>query len=86
MPSSSRLARTILTQMTFGYSRDDAERNFLVTYVEQGILPKNPFQTLDRDGVGRSDEDGDCLMDARHDLNSKWASAVNMAATHSIEW
>ncbi|MBV6395128.1 MAG: Pyruvate, phosphate dikinase [Anaerolineales bacterium] len=41
-----------LTQMTFGYSRDDAERNFLVTYVEQGILPKNPFQTLDREGVG----------------------------------
>jgi pyruvate,orthophosphate dikinase len=42
-----------LTQMTYGYSRDDAERNFLVTYVEQGILAKNPFQTLDRDGVGR---------------------------------
>jgi len=42
-----------LTQMTFGYSRDDAERNFLVTYVEQGILAKNPFQTIDRDGVGR---------------------------------
>ena len=42
-----------LTQMTFGYSRDDAERNFLVTYVEQGILPKNPFQQLDREGVGR---------------------------------
>jgi pyruvate,orthophosphate dikinase len=42
-----------LTQMTFGYSRDDAERNFLVLYVEQGILPKNPFQTLDREGVGR---------------------------------
>jgi pyruvate,orthophosphate dikinase len=42
-----------LTQMTFGYSRDDAERNFLVTYVEQGILPVNPFQTLDRSGVGR---------------------------------
>jgi pyruvate,orthophosphate dikinase len=42
-----------LTQMTFGYSRDDAERNFLVTYVEEGILPVNPFQTLDRDGVGR---------------------------------
>lgn len=41
-----------LTQMTFGYSRDDAERNFLVTYIEQGILPKNPFQTLDQDGVG----------------------------------
>jgi pyruvate,orthophosphate dikinase len=42
-----------LTQMTFGYSRDDAERSFLVKYVELGILPKNPFQTLDRDGVGR---------------------------------
>ena len=42
-----------LTQMTFGYSRDDAERNFLVQYVAEGILPKNPFQTLDRDGVGR---------------------------------
>jgi pyruvate,orthophosphate dikinase len=42
-----------LTQMTFGYSRDDAERNFLIKYVEEGILPKNPFQTLDREGVGR---------------------------------
>jgi pyruvate,orthophosphate dikinase len=42
-----------LTQMTFGYSRDDAERGFLVKYVESGILPKNPFQTLDQDGVGR---------------------------------
>jgi pyruvate, orthophosphate dikinase len=42
-----------LTQMTYGYSRDDAERNFLLKYVEDGILPKNPFQTVDRDGVGR---------------------------------
>ncbi len=42
-----------LTQMTFGYSRDDAERNFLVKYVEEGILPTNPFQSIDRDGVGR---------------------------------
>ncbi len=41
-----------LTQMTFGYSRDDAEARFLLTYVEKGILPKNPFQTIDRDGVG----------------------------------
>ena len=41
-----------LTQMTYGYSRDDAERNFLVTYVEKGVLPNNPFQTIDRDGVG----------------------------------
>jgi pyruvate,orthophosphate dikinase len=42
-----------LTQMTFGYSRDDAERNFLLEYVEKGILPFNPFQSIDRDGVGR---------------------------------
>ncbi|HQX75233.1 MAG TPA: pyruvate, phosphate dikinase, partial [Thermoflexales bacterium] len=42
-----------LTQMTFGYSRDDAERGFLLKYVEDGILPKNPFQTIDKDGVGR---------------------------------
>jgi pyruvate,orthophosphate dikinase len=42
-----------LTQMTYGYSRDDAERNFLLKYIEAGILVKNPFQTIDRDGVGR---------------------------------
>ncbi len=42
-----------LTQMTFGYSRDDAERSFLVKYVETGVLPNNPFQVLDRDGVGQ---------------------------------
>jgi len=41
-----------LTQMTFGYSRDDAEARFLLQYVEMGILPKNPFQTIDRAGVG----------------------------------
>jgi len=42
-----------LTQFTFGYSRDDAERNFLVDYIEDGILPENPFQTIDRNGVGQ---------------------------------
>src|SRR5665811_1485078 len=36
-----------LTQMTFGYSRDDAEGGFLLKYVEDRILPENPFQTLD---------------------------------------
>ncbi|MBN1483318.1 MAG: pyruvate, phosphate dikinase [Chloroflexia bacterium] len=41
-----------LTQTTFGYSRDDAEGKFLLQYVERGILPKNPFQVLDREGVG----------------------------------
>jgi pyruvate,orthophosphate dikinase len=42
-----------LTQMTFGVSRDDAEGKFLNRYVEDKILPRNPFETLDRDGVGR---------------------------------
>ncbi|MDD3237381.1 MAG: pyruvate, phosphate dikinase [Candidatus Gastranaerophilales bacterium] len=42
-----------LTQMTFGYSRDDAEGKFLKRYVDQKILPSNPFQTLDQEGVGQ---------------------------------
>jgi len=42
-----------LTQMTYGYSRDDAEGKFLLDYVERGILPVNPFQSLDQVGVGR---------------------------------
>jgi pyruvate,orthophosphate dikinase len=41
-----------LTQTCFGYSRDDAEGKFLMKYVEDKILPENPFQTLDQDGVG----------------------------------
>jgi len=41
-----------LTQMTFGYSRDDAEGGFLLKYVEDEILPANPFQTLDEAVVG----------------------------------
>lgn len=41
-----------LTQTTFGISRDDAESKFLLDYVEQGILPENPFQVIDEDGVG----------------------------------
>ncbi|RMD86369.1 MAG: pyruvate, phosphate dikinase, partial [Candidatus Dadabacteria bacterium] len=42
-----------LTQMTFGFSRDDSEKNFLQYYIESGILPNNPFQTIDPEGVGR---------------------------------
>ena len=42
-----------LTQMTFGYSRDDAEGKFLKRYVEQKILPRNPFESLDQTGVGQ---------------------------------
>ncbi|MDA4131236.1 MAG: pyruvate, phosphate dikinase [Thaumarchaeota archaeon] len=42
-----------LTQMTFGMSRDDAEGKFLVKYVEEKILPNNPFEVIDEQGVGR---------------------------------
>jgi pyruvate,orthophosphate dikinase len=42
-----------LTQTTFGYSRDDAEGKFLHHYIEGKILIDNPFQVLDRDGVGK---------------------------------
>ncbi len=41
-----------LTQTTFGISRDDAETGFLIEYMESGILPDNPFATLDKNGVG----------------------------------
>jgi pyruvate,orthophosphate dikinase len=42
-----------LTQTTFGYSRDDAEGKFIVRYLEEKILPANPFETIDPAGVGR---------------------------------
>lgn len=41
-----------LTQTTFGFSRDDAEGKFLLHYLQQKILPENPFAVLDRHGVG----------------------------------
>ena len=41
-----------LTQMTYGVSRDDAEGKFLLEYVDREILPNNPFEVVDRDGVG----------------------------------
>jgi pyruvate,orthophosphate dikinase len=46
-----------LTQMTFGYSRDDAGK-FLKEYDDKGILPDDPFQTLDQPGVGQLVEIG----------------------------
>jgi pyruvate,orthophosphate dikinase len=42
-----------LTQTTFGYSRDDAENKFLGVYVDENVLEHNPFDVLDRDGVGK---------------------------------
>ena len=42
-----------LTQMTFGYSRDDAEGKFIPIYLSKNILKKNPFEVLDQEGVGK---------------------------------
>jgi pyruvate, orthophosphate dikinase len=42
-----------LTQMTFGISRDDAEKGFLIEYIDKKILPENPFASIDEDGVGK---------------------------------
>ncbi|MGM7719514.1 pyruvate, phosphate dikinase [Metabacillus sp. Hm71] len=47
-----------LTQTTFGYSRDDAEGKFLQAYIENKVLPENPFASLDQEGVGKLVETG----------------------------
>jgi len=41
-----------LTQMTFGFSRDDVESRMMPAYLEQGLLKRNPFETIDVNGVG----------------------------------
>ena len=42
-----------LTQMTFGFSRDDVEGRIMTPYLEQKLIPANPFETLDQEGVGQ---------------------------------
>ncbi|MFI7317005.1 pyruvate, phosphate dikinase [Streptomyces venezuelae] len=42
-----------LTQTTWGFSRDDVEAEFFSAYLDKGVFPISPFETLDRDGVGR---------------------------------
>jgi pyruvate,orthophosphate dikinase len=42
-----------LTQMTFGFSRDDVEGRFMSEYLELKLLKANPFETLDQEGVGQ---------------------------------
>ena len=47
-----------LTQTTYGYSRDDAEASFIPVYLEKKILKDDPFQVLDRVGVGSLMKEG----------------------------
>ncbi|MFG3264454.1 pyruvate, phosphate dikinase [Streptomyces bobili] len=42
-----------LTQTTWGFSRDDVEAEFFSAYLDKGVFPSSPFETLDREGVGR---------------------------------
>ncbi|WP_112469835.1 pyruvate, phosphate dikinase [Streptomyces triticisoli] len=42
-----------LTQTTWGFSRDDVEAEFFSAYLDKGVFPASPFETIDRDGVGR---------------------------------
>ena len=57
-----------LTQMTFGYSRDDASK-FLADYYQKGILDQDPFASIDQDGVGKLIEIAATLgREARQDL------------------
>ena len=65
-----------LTQMTFGLSRDDAGR-FLPTYIEEGILKDDPFQVLDRDGVGQM-----IKMGAERGRNTKPDLAIGICGEH----
>lgn len=58
-----------LTQTTLGYSRDDAEGKFLQTYVENKLLPENPFVSIDQNGVGKLVETGAKLgRSTKHEL------------------
>ena len=53
-----------LTQTIYGISRDDAEKGFLIDYIERGILPENPFVSIDEKGVAK-------LMQVAVDLGRK---------------
>ena len=53
-----------LTQTIFGISRDDAEKGFLIDYIQRGILPENPFVSIDEKGVAK-------LMQVAVDLGRK---------------
>ena len=71
-----------LTQLTWGFSRDDVEAAFFPTYLDHGILPVSPFESIDVDGVG-------ALVPrppgwaGRPGPTCTWACAVSTAATRS---
>jgi phosphoenolpyruvate synthase/pyruvate phosphate dikinase len=65
-----------LTQTTFGISRDDAEKGFLLAYVDRKILPANPFQVIDRDEDGCGTRTGDAAWDEHRHLWRTWRRPI----------
>jgi pyruvate,orthophosphate dikinase len=72
-----------LTQMTFGYSRDDVKRASCPTTSSRSILPVDPFQSLDQTGVGQLVEMG-VEKGRATNARSSSASAASTAATRSV--
>ena len=72
-----------LTQMTFGFSRDDVESRMMPAYLEQGLLKRNPFETIDADGVGELVRIGAAARPRRPSPTSSSACAASTAATPS---
>ncbi|NHF59646.1 pyruvate, phosphate dikinase [Flavobacteriaceae bacterium TP-CH-4] len=68
-----------LTQLVFGYSRDDASK-FLPIYLEKGILKVDPFEVLDREGVGKLIKMGTC-----HGRRTKPELKVGICGEHGGE-
>lgn len=60
-----------LTQTTFGISRDDAEKGFLIDYIQRGILPENPFVSIDEKGMAK-------LMQVAVELGRKTRPALEV--------
>ncbi len=75
-----------LTQTTFGISRDDAEGKFLLKYVEDKILEENPFEVLDREGVGRLVELGTNLGRKIHPDLEVGICGEHGGEPHSVEF
>ena len=72
-----------LTQMAFGFSRDDVESRMMPAYLEQGLLKRNPFETIDHDGVGELVKIGRPAGPGRRSRSSSSACAASTAATPS---
>ena len=72
-----------LTQMTFGFSRDDVESRMMPAYLEQGLLKRNPFETIDQTRRRRARAHRRPSAGARRSPSSSSASAASTAATRS---